>query len=149
MRRLDLGRACSEARVGIVELRDCELRISSQLLKRGVSLQLSFPVQADLSWRSRPTLPAAKDRSSCPDEVEPGQSRTRIFPGPASAVADAILEGIATGAFEVIRGGEAGARTIALKRETPFAGDDRFFGLQQSLEEAVRDQSAVLQQAFC
>jgi hypothetical protein len=89
-------------------------------------------------------LPATKDRSSCPDEVEPGRSRTRIFPGTRKCVADAILEGIATGAFEVIRGGEAGAQTIALNRETPSAVDDRFLGLKQSLEEAVRDQSAVL-----
>ena len=110
-------------------------------------MQLSFLVQADLSWRSRPTLPATKDRSSCPDEVEPGLPNSDFFAGPASAVADAILEGIATGAFEVIRGGEAGAQTIALKRETPFAEDERFFGLKQSFEEAVRDQSAV--QAFC
>ena len=38
---------------------------------------------------------------------------------PASAVADAIVEGIETDAFEVIRGGEARAQMIALNRDNP------------------------------
>lgn len=62
---------------------------------------------------------------------------------PASAVAAAILEGIAIGTFEVIRGGEARAQMIALNRENPSSVDDRFLGLKESLEEAVRDHSAL------
>lgn len=62
---------------------------------------------------------------------------------PASAVADAITEGIEANAFEVIRGGEVRAQMIALNRENPSAVDDRFLGLKTSLEEAVRDHSAL------
>ena len=45
---------------------------------------------------------------------EPGFTRE-----PASAVADAIAEGIETGAFEVIRSGQAAAQMVALNRENP------------------------------
>ncbi|WP_207005556.1 SDR family NAD(P)-dependent oxidoreductase [Trinickia mobilis] len=62
---------------------------------------------------------------------------------PASAVADAIVEGIKTDAFEVIRGGEARARMIALNRDDPAAVDERFLGLKPALEEAVKDHSAL------
>jgi uncharacterized oxidoreductase len=62
---------------------------------------------------------------------------------PASAVADAIVEGIEANAFEVIRGGETRAKMIALNREDPAAVDARFLGLKPALEEAVRDHSAV------
>jgi len=62
---------------------------------------------------------------------------------PASAVADAIAGGIETGAFEVIRGGETRAQMIALNRENPAAVDERFLGLKPSLEEAVKDHSAL------
>jgi uncharacterized oxidoreductase len=62
---------------------------------------------------------------------------------PASAVADAIVEGIETNAFEVIRGGEARAQMIALNRENPRAVDERFLGLKPALEEAVKDHSAL------
>jgi NAD(P)-dependent dehydrogenase (short-subunit alcohol dehydrogenase family) len=48
---------------------------------------------------------------------EPGFTRE-----PASAVADAIAEGIETGAFEVIRSGQAPAQIIALNRENPGCG---------------------------
>ena len=48
---------------------------------------------------------------------EPGFTRE-----PASAVADAIAEGIETGAFEVIRSGQAPAQIIALDRENPRCG---------------------------
>lgn len=61
----------------------------------------------------------------------------------ASDVAAAIVEGIETGAFEVIRGGEARARMIALNREDPEAVDERFLGLKPALEEAVKDHSAL------
>ena len=44
---------------------------------------------------------------------------------PASAVADATIEGIETDAFEVIRGGEARAQMIALNRDNPAAIDER------------------------
>jgi len=62
---------------------------------------------------------------------------------PASAVADAIAGGIETGAFEVIRGGEARAQLIALNRENPAAVDERLLGLKPALEEAVKDHSAL------
>lgn len=62
---------------------------------------------------------------------------------PASAVADAITEGIEAGAFEVIRGGETRARMIALNRNDPAAVDELFFGLKPALEEAVKDHSAL------
>jgi hypothetical protein len=48
---------------------------------------------------------------------EPGFTRE-----PASAVVDAIAEGIETGAFEVIRSGQAPAQMIALNRESPGCG---------------------------
>jgi short-subunit dehydrogenase len=62
---------------------------------------------------------------------------------PASAVADAIVEGIETNAFEVIRGGEARAQMITLNRTNPAAVDERFLGLKPALEEAVKDHSAL------
>jgi short-subunit dehydrogenase len=62
---------------------------------------------------------------------------------PALAVADAIVEGIETDAFEVIRGGEARAQMIALNRENPRAVDERFLGLKAALEDAVKDHSAL------
>jgi uncharacterized oxidoreductase len=62
---------------------------------------------------------------------------------PASAVADAIVEGIEATAFEVIRGGETRAKMIALNREDPAAVDARLLGLKPALEEAVRDHSAL------
>lgn len=62
---------------------------------------------------------------------------------PASAVADAIVEGIATDAFEVIRGGETRAKMIATNLENPAALDERFLGLKPALAEAVRNHSAL------
>jgi uncharacterized oxidoreductase len=62
---------------------------------------------------------------------------------PASAVAGAIVEGIETNAFEVIRGGETRAKMIALNRDDPAAVDARFLGLKPALEEAVKDHSAL------
>ncbi|EWY41733.1 oxidoreductase [Skermanella stibiiresistens SB22] len=62
---------------------------------------------------------------------------------PAAAVADAIVEGIEAGAFEVIRGGEARAKMIALNRDNPAAVDERFLGLKPALEEAVKDHAAL------
>ena len=62
---------------------------------------------------------------------------------PASAVADAVIEGIGKDAFEVIRGGEARARMIALNRDDPAALDKRFSDLKPALAEAVRDHSAL------
>jgi uncharacterized oxidoreductase len=62
---------------------------------------------------------------------------------PASAVAEAIVEGIETDAFEVIRGGETRAKMIALNRDNPAAVDDRFLGMKSALEEAVRDHTAL------
>ena len=62
---------------------------------------------------------------------------------PASAVADAILDGIEADAFEVVRGGEARAQMIALNRDNPGAVDERFLGMKPALEEAVKDHSAL------
>lgn len=62
---------------------------------------------------------------------------------PASAVAAAIVDGIETNAFEVIRGGEARAQMIALNRDNPAAVDERFLGLKPALEDAVKDHSAL------
>jgi uncharacterized oxidoreductase len=62
---------------------------------------------------------------------------------PANAVAAAVIEGIEQDAFEVIRGGEARAKMIALNREDPAALDKRFLELKPALAEAVRDHSAL------
>jgi len=62
---------------------------------------------------------------------------------PASAVADAIAEGIRTDAFEVVRGGDSRAQMIALNRDDPEALDRRFAGMKQKLEDAVRDHTAL------
>lgn len=62
---------------------------------------------------------------------------------PASAVADAIVEGMETNAFEVIRGGETRAQMIALNRNDPAAVDARFLGLKGALEAAVKDHRAL------
>jgi short-subunit dehydrogenase len=62
---------------------------------------------------------------------------------PASTVAGAIIEGVRTNAFHVIRGGEARAQMIALNRSDPSAVDARFLTLKGALEEAVRDHSAL------
>jgi uncharacterized oxidoreductase len=62
---------------------------------------------------------------------------------PASAVADATVAGIETGAFEVIRGGETRAEMIALNRDNPAAIDERMLAMKRSLEEAVKDHSAL------
>lgn len=62
---------------------------------------------------------------------------------PAADVADAVIAGIEANAFELIRGGEARARMIALNREDPAALDKRFLDLKAALGEAVRDHSAL------
>jgi short-subunit dehydrogenase len=62
---------------------------------------------------------------------------------PASAVAHAVVEGMETNAFDVIRGEEARAQMIALNRENPAAVDERFLGLKPALEPAVKDHSAL------
>lgn len=62
---------------------------------------------------------------------------------PASAVADATVEGIETNAFEIIRGGETRAQMIALNRDNPAAIDERMLTMKPALEEAVKDHSAL------
>ena len=62
---------------------------------------------------------------------------------PASAVADATVEGIETDAFEVIRGAETRAQMIALNRDNPAAIDERMLTMKPALEEAVKDHSAL------
>ena len=61
----------------------------------------------------------------------------------AGAVADAVLNGIQNDVFEVIRGGEARSKMIALNREDPAALDKRFLDLKPALAKAVRDHSAL------
>lgn len=62
---------------------------------------------------------------------------------PASAVANAIAQGIETGAFEVIRGDKGTTQMIALNRENPAAIDEQLLGSKPALEEAVKDHSAL------
>ena len=62
---------------------------------------------------------------------------------PASAVAEAIITGIRADAFDVVRGGEARDKMIALNRDDPAAIDQRFLGIKPALAEAVRDHSAL------
>ncbi|WGD50281.1 SDR family NAD(P)-dependent oxidoreductase [Bradyrhizobium sp. CB1650] len=62
---------------------------------------------------------------------------------PASAVADATIAGMEEASFEVIRGGEARTKMIALNRENPGALDKRFADLKPALLLAVRDHSAL------
>lgn len=62
---------------------------------------------------------------------------------PASAVADAIVQGIEENSLGVIRGGEVRAQMIALNRTDPAAVDARFLALKPALEEAVKDHSAL------
>jgi short-subunit dehydrogenase len=62
---------------------------------------------------------------------------------PAAAVADALIEGIETDAFEVIRGGETRAKMIATNRDNPAAVDERFVTMKCALEEAVGGHSAL------
>jgi short-subunit dehydrogenase len=62
---------------------------------------------------------------------------------PASAVAEAIVAGIRADALDVVRGGEARDKMIALNRDDPAAIDQRFLGIKPALAEAVRDHSAL------
>ena len=62
---------------------------------------------------------------------------------PASAVADAIVEGIETGAFKIIRDVETRTRMITLNRDDPAAVDEQCLGLRSALEDAVKDQSSL------
>lgn len=61
----------------------------------------------------------------------------------ASAVAEAVVAAIEAGDREVIRGGEARAKMIAMNRDDPAAIDRRFLDLKPALLEAVRDHSAL------
>jgi uncharacterized oxidoreductase len=62
---------------------------------------------------------------------------------PASAVADATVDGIEAEAFEVIRGGDARAQMIALNRDNPAAIDERMLSMKPALEDAAKDHSAL------
>ena len=62
---------------------------------------------------------------------------------PASAVAEAIVAGIRADACDVVRGGEATDKMIALNRDDPASIDQRFLGIKPALAEAVRDHSAL------
>ena len=61
---------------------------------------------------------------------------------PAAEVGKAVVEGIEANAIEVVRGGEARAKAIALNRDSPLALDERFTGMKAALEEATRDHRA-------
>jgi uncharacterized oxidoreductase len=61
---------------------------------------------------------------------------------PAAEVGKAVVEGIESNAIEVVRGGEARAKSIALNRDNPLAMDERFLGMKVALEEATRDHRA-------
>jgi uncharacterized oxidoreductase len=61
---------------------------------------------------------------------------------PAADVGKAVVEGIEANAIEVVRGGEARAKAIALNRDNPLALDERFLGMKAALEEATRDHRA-------
>jgi len=76
----------------------------------------------------------------CSSRARPDIGFTRQ---PASAVAAAVIEGMEQDAFEVIRGGEARAKMIALNREDPAGLDKPFVDLKPALAEAVRDHSAL------
>lgn len=60
----------------------------------------------------------------------------------AEAVAEALVDGLESGALEVVRGGEARAAMIAANREHPEQVDERFRGLKAELEAAVSDHRA-------
>jgi NAD(P)-dependent dehydrogenase (short-subunit alcohol dehydrogenase family) len=61
----------------------------------------------------------------------------------AEAVAEAIAVGIEDEALEVVRGGEARARMIALNAADPLAVDRMFAPMKAALADAVRDHSAL------
>lgn len=61
----------------------------------------------------------------------------------ARDVADAIVAGIDNDAWEIIRGGEAQSRMIALDLDDPAAIDARFADIHEALAEAVRDHTAL------
>lgn len=58
-------------------------------------------------------------------------------------VANAIIAGIETNAFEVARGGEARAKVISINHENPAALDDHFFAMKNALEDATKDHRAL------
>jgi len=62
---------------------------------------------------------------------------------PASAVAEAIADGIETNALDVVRGGEERQRMILVNHNDPRALDQKFAALKPRLEEAVREHSAL------
>lgn len=62
---------------------------------------------------------------------------------PAAAVGAAIIEGIETRQFDVMRGGEQRLKLLALNRDDPAALDERFLSMKAALEVAVRDHRAL------
>lgn len=62
---------------------------------------------------------------------------------PASAVAQAIVDGLRTGARTVLRGGEMRQAMIALNRERPQEVDERFAHLKPDLELAVATHRSI------
>ena len=111
--------------------------------------------KAGLARFRRILAPRAQGRRrSCPDRLSrrtdtPMMKTNRAGPElgfgrePASAVADATVDGIEAEAFEVIRGGDARAQMIALNRDNPAAIDERMLSMKPALEDAVKDHSAL------
>lgn len=62
---------------------------------------------------------------------------------PVADVVGSIVDGMETGVFEVVRGGEARQAMLALNREDPAAMDARFLDMKPRLEAAVCDHSAL------
>jgi uncharacterized oxidoreductase len=94
-----------------------------ELKGEGVSVLTVYPVGTD-------TPMMATNRSGNPLES-------------ADEVARAIADGIEKNAFEIIRGGEARAKLIALNREDPEAVDRIFLERKSALAEASREHSAL------
>ena len=62
---------------------------------------------------------------------------------PASAVAEALIDGLRRNALEVVRGGETRAAMIARNREDPGAVDEQFGSIRDDLEQAVASHTAL------
>lgn len=65
---------------------------------------------------------------------------------PVADVVASIIEGMETGAFEVMRGGEARRAMLAQNRDDPAAIDARFLAMKPQFEAAVRNHSALQEQ---
>lgn len=62
---------------------------------------------------------------------------------PASAVAEALVDGLQRKALEVVRGGETRAAMITRNRDDPEAVDRQFDAIREELEQAVASHAAL------